>query len=142
MEGRVSICKMTDCPYTILLKREVKQPRRNGTWLHYHHHHHHHLIYPLTARVVGALQMISKPDFSIFPCFPPPSGTWPTPGLSILRCCLPTSSSVYLVFFSLSLCLARWFWSDLMNGRVTIPLQFAFLYDGQEVYEEHIFYGL
>ena len=26
-------------------------------------------------------------------------------------------SSVHLVFFSLSLCLARWFWLDLMSGR-------------------------
>ena len=41
----------------------------------------------------------------------------PTPGLSIPWCCLPTSSSVCLVFFSLSLWLARWFWPDLMNER-------------------------
>ena len=34
-----------------------------------------------------------------------------------------TSSFVRLVFFPLSLCLARWFWPDL-----TIPLQFASLY--------------
>ena len=49
--------------------------------------------------------------------FPLPSGTWRTPGLSIPWCCFPTSSSVCLVFFPLSLCLARWFWPDLMNGR-------------------------
>ena len=72
---------------------------------------------PLTARIVGAPQMILQPVFSIFPCSPLPSGTWRTPGLSILWCCLPTSSSVCLVFFPLSLCLARWFWPDLMNGR-------------------------
>ena len=70
------------------------------------------LIYPLTARVVGAPQMILQPVFSIFPCSPLPSGTWRTPGLSIPRCCLPTSSSVCFVFFPLSLCLARWFWAD------------------------------
>ena len=52
-----------------------------------------------------------------FPCSPLPAGTWLTPGLSILWCCLPTSSSVYLVFFPLSPCLASWFWPDLMNGR-------------------------
>ena len=75
-----------------------------------------HLIYPLTARVVGVPQMISQPVSSIFPCFLLPSGTWRTPGLSIPCCCLPTSSSVCLVFFPLSLCLARWFWPDLMNG--------------------------
>ena len=75
------------------------------------------IIYPLTTRVVGAPQMISQPVFSIFPCSPLPSGTWRTPGLSIPWCCLPSSSSVCLVFFRFSLCLARWFWPDLMNER-------------------------
>ena len=75
------------------------------------------IIYPLTVRVVGAPQMILQPVLSIFPCFPLPSGTSWTPGQSIPWCCLPTSSSVCLVFFPLSLCLARWFWPDLMNGR-------------------------
>ena len=76
-----------------------------------------HFIYPLTARAVGAQQVISQPVSSIFPCSLLPSGTWRTPDLSIPWCCLPTSSSVCLVFFPLSLCLARWFWPDLMNGR-------------------------
>ena len=75
------------------------------------------IINPLTARVVGAPQMILQPVFSIFPCSPLPSGTCRTPGLSILWCCLPTSPSVCLVFFPLSLCFARWFWPDLMNGK-------------------------
>ena len=75
------------------------------------------LIYPLTARVVGAPEIISQPVSSISPCSPLPSGTWRTPGLSIPWCCLPTSSFVCLVFFPLSLCLAKWFWPDLMNGR-------------------------
>ena len=61
-------------------------------------------------------QMILQPVFSISPCSPLPSGTCRTPGLSIFWCCLPTSSSVCLVFFPLSLCLARCFWPDLMNG--------------------------
>ena len=52
-----------------------------------------------------------------FPCFPLPSGICRTPGLSIPWCCLPTSSSVCLVLFPLSLYLARWFWLDPMNGR-------------------------
>ena len=65
------------------------------------------IIHPLLARVVGAPQMISQHVFSIFPCSSLPSGTWRTPGLSIPRCCLPASSSVCLVFFLLSLCLAR-----------------------------------
>ena len=75
------------------------------------------LIYPSTARVVRATQMISQQVSSIFPCSPLPSGTWRTPDLSIPWCCLPTSSSVCFVFFPLSLCLARWFWPDLMNGK-------------------------
>ena len=58
------------------------------------------MTYPLTARVVGAPQMISQPVSSILPCYPLPSGTWRTLGLSIPLCCLPTSSSVCLDFFS------------------------------------------
>ena len=46
------------------------------------------IINPLTARVVGAPQMILQPVFSIFPCSPLPSGTCRTPGLSIPWCCL------------------------------------------------------
>ena len=70
------------------------------------------IIYPLTARVVGAPQMISQPFFSSFPCSPLPSGTCRTSGLSIPWCCFPTSSTVCLVFFPVSPCLARWFWPD------------------------------
>ena len=40
-----------------------------------------------------------------------------TQSLSIPWCCLPTSFSVCLVFFPLSMCLARWVWPDLMNSR-------------------------
>ena len=75
------------------------------------------IIYSLTARVVGAPQMISQPVSSILPCSQLPSRTWRTPGLSIPWCCPPTFYSVCLVVFPLSLCLARWFWSDLMNGK-------------------------
>ena len=57
------------------------------------------MIYPLTARVVGAPQIISQPVSSILPCYPLPSGTWRTLGLSIPLCCLPTSSTVCLDFF-------------------------------------------
>ena len=71
---------------------------------------------PLTTRAVGTPQMISQPLSSIFPCSPLSSGTWWTPGLSIPRCCPPTSS-VCRVFFPHSLCVARWFWTVLMNGR-------------------------
>ena len=41
------------------------------------------IINPVTARVVGAPQMILQPVFSIFPCSPLPSGTCRTAGLSI-----------------------------------------------------------
>ena len=46
-------------------------------------------------------RMISQPVSSIFPCSSLPSGTWRTPSLSIPWRCLPTSSSVCLVFFPL-----------------------------------------
>ena len=82
------------------------------------------IINALTVRVVGVPQMILQPVFSIFPCSPLPSGTCRTQGLSIPLRCLPTSSFVRLVFFTLclvffplSLCLARRFWPDLMNSR-------------------------
>ena len=68
------------------------------------------IIYPLTARVVGAPQMILQPFFSIFPCSPLPK---PVHSPDVVFPLLP----VCLVFFHLSLCLARWVWTDLMNGR-------------------------
>ena len=74
-------------------------------------------IYPLTARVAEAPQMISQPVSSIFPVLHCPLGLWQTPGMSIPLCCFPTSFSVCLIFFLLSLCLARWLWPDLMNRR-------------------------
>ena len=86
----------------------------NSLWSAYHHHL---IIYPLTARFIRAPQMLSQSVSSIFPCSPLPSGTCRTPDLSISWCCLPTSSSVCLVFFPHSLCLVRWFWPDLMNGK-------------------------
>ena len=45
-------------------------------------HHFIIIINPLTARVVGAPQMILQPVFSISPRSPLPSGTCRTPGLS------------------------------------------------------------
>ena len=50
------------------------------------------IIYPLTARVVGAPQTISQPVSSIFRCSPSPSGTWRTPGPDVVIhffLCLP-----------------------------------------------------
>ena len=81
------------------------------------------IIYPLTARVVGAPQMISQPVSSICPCSPLPSGSWRTPGQSIPCCRLPTAFSICLVFFPLSQCLARWFVPDLMNGSYAVSVE-------------------
>ena len=83
----------------------------------FHHHHHHHQSLNCKGRLGNTDDF--QPVFSIFPCSPLPSGTWRTPGLSIPWWCLPTSSSVCLVFFPLSLCLARWFWPDLTKHDYT-----------------------
>ena len=100
--------------------------------------HRSHLIIisinPLTARVVGAPQMILQPVFSIFPCSPLPSGTCRTPGLSIPWCCLPTSSSVCLSSSRFHCALQDGFGQTWWTGNMTIPLQFASLYDRQEVF--------
>ena len=80
-----------------------------------YHHHRHHLSLNRECRW-GTIDDFTT-SFLHFPCSPLPCGTWRTPGLSIPWYCLPASFSVCLVFFSLSLCLARLFWPDLMNGR-------------------------
>ena len=101
-------------------------------WNDIFHHHHHQ---SLNHKVIGASQLILQPLSSIFLCSPLPTRTWWTPGLSISWCCLPTSSSVCLVFLPLSLCLARWFWPDLINWRhVCTTAVFGSLYDDHEVF--------
>ena len=92
------------------------------------------IISPLTGRVVGAPQMISQPVSSTFSCSPLPSGTWRTPGLSIPCCCLPTSFFVRLVLLHLSLCLSRWFWPDLMNGKHDHTTAVCVFYHRQEIF--------
>ena len=89
--------------------------------------------YPLTAGVVGAPQMTSQPVSSIF-LFP--TALWDLAKCRPVHSLMLSSHSFFFVcldFFTLLVCLARWFWPDLLNGRQTIPLQFASLYDGQEV---------
>ena len=80
-----------------------------------HHHQHQHQSLNRKGR------WGTTDDFATgllhIPCSSLPSGTCRTLGLSIPWCCLPTCSSACLVFFPLSLRLARWFWPDLMNGR-------------------------
>ena len=78
--------------------------------------------------------MTSQPVSSILLRSPLPTVTGRISDLHIPRCCLPTSSSACLVFFTLSLCLARWFWQTWRTGDMSIPPQFASLYDGQEVF--------
>ena len=68
----------------------------------------------------GGGRLCTTDDFTtnflhIFFCPSLPSWTLRTPGLSISLCCLPTSSFVCLLFSPLPLCLAKWFWPDLMN---------------------------
>ena len=85
---------------------------------HFHsiyHRHHHHQSLNCEGRRRTTDDLL--PVVSIFPCSPLPSGTCRTPGLSVSWFCLPTCSPVCLVFVPLSLCLARWFWPDLMNGK-------------------------
>ena len=89
--------------------------------------------YPINMKPIGAPQMTSQPISSIFLCSSMPSGTSWTPGLSIPWCCLPTFFSACLVFFPLSRCLARQFWSDLMNGR-HVHTTSVCVYYGQKVY--------
>ena len=84
------------------------------------------IIYPLTARVVGAPQMILQPVSSIFPCSPLPSWTWRT----LLD--LANNRPVHTLMLSsnLFLCLPC---SLSLAAVKTIQLQFASLYDRQEI---------
>ena len=96
------------------------------------HHHHHQLSLNREGRW-GTTDDFATSFLHFFPCSPLPSETLRTSGLSIPWCCIPTSSSVYLVFFPLSLCLARWFWPDLMNGRHDHTTAVCVSYTGQKV---------
>ena len=96
---------------------------------------HLHRLHPsLNRRGRWGTTDASQPVSSIDLCSPLPAGAWRTLGLSIPWCYLLTSSSVCLVFFLLSLSLARWFWPDLMNGKHDQPLQLASFYDRQQIF--------
>ena len=92
------------------------------------------LVYPSTARVVGAPQMISQQVSSIFPCSPLPSGTWRTPGLSIPWYCLHSLPLSALSSYPFHYALQHGFGQTWWAGDMTIPLQFASLYNGQGVF--------
>ena len=90
--------------------------------------------YPLTARVVEAPQMTSQPVspfFSVLHCLL---------GLSKLQACpyldvvLPPLLQSVLSSSPFHLCLARWFWPDLMNGRHVHSTSACVSYDSQEVF--------
>ena len=83
--------------------------------------------------VVGTLRMTSWPVSSIFlfsTALLDLAISRPVHSLMFSH----TSFSVYLVFFPLSLCLARWFWPNWWTEDVSIPLQFASHYNSQEVF--------
>ena len=124
--SKSAVCLLTSLPPTPTINEAVKWPILHPIWmqkvcfrdsamlvalsqyLSLPHHHHQSLN---RERSLGHHRWFCN-QFS--PFFP---GTCQTPGLSIPWCCLPTSSFVHLVFFSLTLCLARLFWPDLMNRR-------------------------
>ena len=95
--------------------RAVSILRSLRLWSQAYHNHHHHL--PLNPEGRWSTTDDFTTSFLHFSLFSTWTGTWWTPGLSIPWCCLSTSSSVCLVFFPLLLCLAKWFWPDLMNWR-------------------------
>ena len=92
------------------------------------------IINSLTARVVGAPQIILQPFFSIFSVLHRPLG------LAELQACpfpdvvfppLPLSALSSSPFHC---ALQDGFGQTRWTGNMTIPLQFASLYDGQEVF--------
>ena len=80
-----------------------------------HHHHYHHQSLNDEGRW-GTTDDFATSflHFSLFS-----TALWDLTNSRPVHCLMlsSTSSSVGLVFFPLSLCLARWFWPDLMNGK-------------------------
>ena len=93
-------------------------------------HNHHHQLF-LNREVVGAPHMISQLVSSIFLCSPLPSGTWriqacPFPNVVFPPLPLSALSSSYF-----HCALQDGFGQTWWTGDLTIPLQFASLYNGQ-----------
>ena len=92
------------------------------------------IIYPLTAKVIEVPLIISQPVSSIFLCSPLPSWTWWTPACSCPDVVFPPlplsalSSSPFQYALQDGFC-QSWWMRDM-----NIPLQFASLYNGQEVF--------
>ena len=70
-----------------------------------------------TCRVVLAPQMILQPVSSIFPCSPCPLGLGKLQACTFPDVDFPLLPLSALSSSPLSLCLARWFWPDLMNRK-------------------------
>ena len=93
----VALFKSEVTAYSVFLLRELKD----------------HLLHQ-SQGLLGHQRWLYNQFPSYFSCFPLPSGTCWTPGMSFPWCCLPASSSVCL---ALSLCIARYFWPDLIFRR-------------------------
>ena len=89
------------------------------------------IIYPLTARVAEAPHMISKPVFSIFPYFPPLGKLQACPFPDVVFPPLPVSALSSSPFHC---ALQDGFSQTWWTGVMTISLQLASLYNGQEVF--------
>ena len=90
-------------------------------------------IYPLSVRVVGALLMISQPVFSIFPvlhCTLGPAKLQACPFPDVVFPPLPLSALSSPFYCALQDGFGPTWWM----GNMTIPLQFASLYDRQEIF--------
>ena len=79
-----------------------------------HHHHHHQSLNREGRWGITDDFATSFLHFFLFS-----TALWDLPNSRPVHSLMlsPTSSFVRLVFFPLSLCLARWFWPDLMNGK-------------------------
>ena len=92
------------------------------------------IITPLTTRVVGAPQMILRPVFSIFPCSPLPSGTCELQACPFPNVVFPPLPLSSLTSSPFHCALQDGFGQTWWTGDMTIPLQFASLYDRQEIF--------
>ena len=88
------------------------------------------IINPLTARIIGAPQMILQPVCSIFPCSPLPS-VQACPFPDVVFPPLPLSALSSSPFHS---ALQDGFHQIWWAGDKSIPLQSASLYDGKVVF--------
>ena len=86
---------------------------------HYHHHHHHQVLKSEECRSSTTNDIVTS-----LLHFPLLSTTlWNLPNCGSVYSMIPASSVVRLAFFPLSLRLAKWFRSDLINAQVCISLQ-------------------